>query len=210
MRSRDRETATSGDGVHRPGFTILELMIVMALFSFVLAAASFGLARLWRAQSSLQLDLARSSTVMRLARQLRIDAHSAEAATMQRADDNQASLVFQFQSIPSDLIATVSDPQQTGSDSPLDAAKFGLAQFPTRVEYRREQAGIIRSSYHDEIIVHRDVFQLDDWVETSWTQPSEALFHLRITYTDPLRPDDLTQPSEEFQFSIGFTSRGNP
>jgi prepilin-type N-terminal cleavage/methylation domain-containing protein len=75
---------------HRRGFSLVELMVTIAIFSFVLACSSVALATMWRAQTNVQIDLARMATLTRFARQLRADAHVANSAQIISSADGRS------------------------------------------------------------------------------------------------------------------------
>lgn len=70
---------------HR-GFTLIEMLIVITIFVFLLATAAMAIGTLFRAQSDLQDELIDANTTTRLAVQLRADAHLANSAEITRED----------------------------------------------------------------------------------------------------------------------------
>ncbi len=64
----------------RRGFTLVEMLVVVTVFAFLLASVALAIGTLFRAQGELQNELAQASTASRLAAQLRADAHLASAA----------------------------------------------------------------------------------------------------------------------------------
>ena len=78
----------------RIGFTLIEVVMTVGTFSFVLACVSVVLATLWRAHSDVQHDLMRISTISQLARQLRADAHLAHTAKIVPSQSGSTSMLI--------------------------------------------------------------------------------------------------------------------
>ena len=72
---------------HRDGFTLIEMLIVITIFVFLLASAAMAIGTLFRAQGDLQDELIEANTASRLASQLRCDAHLANSAELTRDGD---------------------------------------------------------------------------------------------------------------------------
>src|SRR3990167_4264889 len=72
------------NSAHRSGFTLIEMLIVMTIFVFLLASAAMAIGTLFRAQGDLQDELVEANTASRLASQLRADAHLANSAEITR------------------------------------------------------------------------------------------------------------------------------
>ena len=72
----------------RAGFTLVEMLVVMTIFTFLLATVSVALATLWRAQADVQNELQRSAIITRLARQLHSDGHLAQSALFSPTADD--------------------------------------------------------------------------------------------------------------------------
>ena len=68
----------------RDGFTLIEMLIVITIFVFLLASAAMAIGTLFRAQGDLQDELIEANTASRLASQLRCDAHLANSAELTR------------------------------------------------------------------------------------------------------------------------------
>ncbi len=64
----------------RRGFTLVEMLVVVTVFAFLLASVALAIGTLFRAQGELQDELAQASNASRLAAQLRADAHRASTA----------------------------------------------------------------------------------------------------------------------------------
>ncbi len=64
----------------RRGFTLVEMLVVVTVFAFLLASVAMAIGTLFRAQGELQDELAQAATASRLASQLRADAHLAASA----------------------------------------------------------------------------------------------------------------------------------
>lgn len=77
----------------RTAFTLVELLLIVTIFTFLLAGVAVALGTLLRAKGQLQDDLERSSQVARLVKQLRADAH--RAVTAEEPDDT--TIVFHSQ-----------------------------------------------------------------------------------------------------------------
>ncbi len=80
---------------HRRGFTLVEMLVVVTVFAFLLASVALAIGTLFRAQGELQNELAQAGTASRLAAQLRADAHLASAAeVVQEGDTTNVRLTF--------------------------------------------------------------------------------------------------------------------
>ncbi|MBC8353048.1 MAG: prepilin-type N-terminal cleavage/methylation domain-containing protein [Planctomycetes bacterium] len=66
----------------RTGFTLVELLVVLTVFTFLLASVALAIGTLFRAQGELQNELAQATVASRIAAQLRADAHFATSAEM--------------------------------------------------------------------------------------------------------------------------------
>ncbi len=64
----------------RRGYTLVEMLVVVTVFAFLLASVALAMGTLFRAQGELQDELAQAATASRLASQLRADAHLAASA----------------------------------------------------------------------------------------------------------------------------------
>jgi len=64
----------------RRGFTLVEMLVVITVFAFLLASVALAIGTLFRAQGELQDELAQAHIGSRLAAQLRADAHLATSA----------------------------------------------------------------------------------------------------------------------------------
>lgn len=73
----------------RPGFTLVELLVVMTIFLFLLSSVALSLGTLFRAQGNLQDELVEANAMSRLREQFRADAHRATTATV--TNDNEAT-----------------------------------------------------------------------------------------------------------------------
>lgn len=85
-----RPTANSScrRDVHRGGFTLIEMLTTITIFSFLLASAAVAIGTLFRTQGELQDELIAANTSSRLAAQLRADAHLANSAEVTREGDS--------------------------------------------------------------------------------------------------------------------------
>lgn len=78
---------------HRGGFTLVEMLVVVTVFAFLLASVALALGTLFRAQGELQDELAQASIASRLAAQLRADAHLASSAEVVQEGDTTSVLL---------------------------------------------------------------------------------------------------------------------
>ena len=79
--------------IRRPGFTLVEMLVVMTIFALMLSTVSVTVATLWRAQADVQNELQQSAIVMQLARQLRADGHLALSAALSPAEGDQVQVL---------------------------------------------------------------------------------------------------------------------
>ena len=77
---------TSSAEKSRPGWTVLEMMVVLPLMAILLTAAAVMLTTLVRMQKGLSDDLNQESSRARLAVQFRADAHGATGASCPSAE----------------------------------------------------------------------------------------------------------------------------
>jgi prepilin-type N-terminal cleavage/methylation domain-containing protein len=66
----------------RNGFTLIEMLVVMSVFTFMLASVALAMGTLFRTQGDLQDNLAQATSDSRLATQLRADAHQAKTVKL--------------------------------------------------------------------------------------------------------------------------------
>lgn len=78
-RHSDSTNGNSLGSRPRCGFTLIEMLIVITVFVFLLASAAMAISTLLRAQGDLQMELIEAATMSRLAAQLRSDAHLANS-----------------------------------------------------------------------------------------------------------------------------------
>lgn len=78
-------------GSNRSAFTLVEMLVVITVFAFLLASVAVAMGALFRAQGDLQDELAQAHAATRLASQLRADAHL--AASGQVAEDGETTSV---------------------------------------------------------------------------------------------------------------------
>lgn len=77
-----------GHFTKRPsGFTLVELLVVMTIFLFLLSSVALSLGTLFRAQGNLQDELVEANAMSRLSEQFRADAHRATAAIVTNDDE---------------------------------------------------------------------------------------------------------------------------
>jgi type II secretory pathway pseudopilin PulG len=91
------------------------MLVVLTVFSFLLASVSLAIGTLFRAQGELQDELAQANIARRLAAQLRADAHlSTSAEVVDEGDTNNLRLLLPNASIhyathPRRIIRTVAE-----------------------------------------------------------------------------------------------------
>lgn len=143
----------------RGGFTLVEMLVVMVTFSFLLVSVAMSIAMLLRSKDILQAELTASSTLSRLEAQLRVDAH--QAATVQTIGDDGNAMVTRLQ-LPEQRI-----------DYALEAGRL------IRRVYRdgKEQ--------HREVFVLPEAASVN-W---ELSEQSPPLLTLSISYGDPANPD---------------------
>jgi len=71
----------------RGGFTLVEMLVVITVFVFLLASVALAIGTLFRAQGELQDELAQANIASRLAAHLRADAHLASSAEVVQEGD---------------------------------------------------------------------------------------------------------------------------
>jgi prepilin-type N-terminal cleavage/methylation domain-containing protein len=122
----------------RRGFTLIELMIVLFIFTFLLSSVALAIGTLLRAKNNMEDELTRAASLSRLAAQLRTDSHlalSVEAINPEQAQPAGFRLNFNDQKIeyteqPDRLIRTVYQDEES-----LHREVFSLAEG-TSIEWQ--------------------------------------------------------------------------
>lgn len=134
--------STTRPDSRRGGFTLIEMLIVITVFVFLLASAAMAIGTLFRAQGELQAELIEGNTLSRLSAQLRADAHLANSAEMTDEANLQLHLPtsqISYETQPRRIIRTV-----TQGESAAHREVFSLMEGTTALwELSTEQPAFI-------------------------------------------------------------------
>ena len=123
----------------RRGYTLIEAINAIALVGIVMGSLCLGLHRMFLAQRRISDNFVLVSDMDRLARQLRTDAHTAGAASVDgRADEGN------------DVCLTLT----------LNAGR--------QVEYQIQEHRIVRLLLQAEDVVHRETYRLSPAARAAW------------------------------------------
>jgi len=136
----------------RVAFTLVEVLLIVTIFTFLLSGIAVAMGTLLRAKEQLQDDLVRSSVLSRFAVQLRQDGHRADSAEK----PDEATIAFRVQQVqikyvvePNRIVRTVAEGEQTRHHEVYSLAnktsiRWGIsdtkpAVLSTVIEYESEK-----------------------------------------------------------------------
>lgn len=152
----------------RPGNTLVEMVIVVTVLSFVLSAAALSLHLLYRSESQLREELRTTRNLDRLSRRWREDVHAAVSA------------------------------QQVDSSGEGPSATAGIdVVLPggDTVEYRAEAGAVRRTVRRDDAVVHRDTFLLGDERGATWAESTAGEVRMLSLVVTRRLPSDQEGPA---------------
>ena len=136
----------------RRGYSLLELLLVVSIFSMVMVAVAFSLQVMYRMDRQLKEDFTYAQVVPRLSVQLRSDVHAArDVALLEVADEPPG-------------------------------VSLAMAAAGEVIEYRSEAGRVVRIWRRDDVELGREVFSLGKTSTSQWQkiETPSAMLELEI------------------------------